>query len=259
MDKNKPDTFSKNLQRDHFLSPAYPDVRIFLSRVIEEIVLKYPVDGIHLDYIRYPSIDSGFEPHAREKFRKTFDIDPVDLFDRSEFDGSSPDGARKNHLKSEWYRWRAQQLTELLGEIRKVQETRSPGTILSVAVIPDILKAFESYGQNWVTWANEGIVDLVVTMSYSPNKKVVLSQAKKARKAVRSGLLFVGVAAYNQPIGDVLECVRELKTIDIDGFSLFSYNTLLEEPANFTLIRETLLPDQIEIRVHTDSVSSPGD
>lgn len=38
-----------------FLDPAVLEVRTELRRFILELVLRYPVDGVHLDYIRYPS------------------------------------------------------------------------------------------------------------------------------------------------------------------------------------------------------------
>lgn len=37
-----------------FLDPARMEVRTELRRFILEIALRYPVDGVHLDYIRYP-------------------------------------------------------------------------------------------------------------------------------------------------------------------------------------------------------------
>jgi uncharacterized lipoprotein YddW (UPF0748 family) len=39
----------------YFLDPANPDVRRFLSALIDEVVTRYPVDGFQLDYIRYPA------------------------------------------------------------------------------------------------------------------------------------------------------------------------------------------------------------
>jgi len=34
------------------LNPCYPEVRRYLTDVVEEIASRYPVDGLHLDYIR---------------------------------------------------------------------------------------------------------------------------------------------------------------------------------------------------------------
>ena len=44
-----------------FLDPARMEVRTELRRFVLDLALRYPVDGIHLDYIRYPS---GWAPPA---------------------------------------------------------------------------------------------------------------------------------------------------------------------------------------------------
>lgn len=44
-----------------FLDPARMEVRTELRRFVLEVALRYPVDGIHLDYIRYPS---GWTPEG---------------------------------------------------------------------------------------------------------------------------------------------------------------------------------------------------
>jgi len=63
----------------YFLDPANPDVRRFLHSLLTEIVTHYNVDGINLDYIRYPasytlqtpgylSSTWGYTPIARKRF-----------------------------------------------------------------------------------------------------------------------------------------------------------------------------------------------
>lgn len=46
-----------------FLDPRRPEVRTRLRRYVLEVATRYPVDGIHLDYIRYPS---GWKPAGGE-------------------------------------------------------------------------------------------------------------------------------------------------------------------------------------------------
>ncbi|MCA1595477.1 MAG: family 10 glycosylhydrolase, partial [Chloroflexi bacterium] len=43
-----------------FLNPGIPAVRQYTVRVCEDLVRQYDVDGIHLDYIRYPSPTLGY-------------------------------------------------------------------------------------------------------------------------------------------------------------------------------------------------------
>jgi uncharacterized lipoprotein YddW (UPF0748 family) len=44
-----------------FLDPAQMEVRTELRRFVLELALRYPVEGVHLDYIRYPS---GWAPES---------------------------------------------------------------------------------------------------------------------------------------------------------------------------------------------------
>jgi uncharacterized lipoprotein YddW (UPF0748 family) len=39
----------------YFVSPAIPAMRRHMARVVRELVEAYPIDGIHLDYLRYPN------------------------------------------------------------------------------------------------------------------------------------------------------------------------------------------------------------
>lgn len=48
--------FDQNTKKA-FLDPANPEVRRYLMALLEEIVTRYAVDGIQLDYIRYPFQD----------------------------------------------------------------------------------------------------------------------------------------------------------------------------------------------------------
>ena len=51
-------------QANGFSTREIPEVRDYLVGVVDEIVTKYDVDGIHLDYVRYPD-DARRFPDAR--------------------------------------------------------------------------------------------------------------------------------------------------------------------------------------------------
>ncbi len=70
-----------------FLDPANPQVRTFLTKLILEIETNYDIDGLNLDYIRYPASypegrthflasNWGYTPYARNTF-KTIITDEV--------------------------------------------------------------------------------------------------------------------------------------------------------------------------------------
>ena len=47
---------------DMWMDPGIPEAREYTIRVMEDLVRRYPIDGIHFDYIRYP--DRGFVDDA---------------------------------------------------------------------------------------------------------------------------------------------------------------------------------------------------
>ncbi|NJN62559.1 MAG: family 10 glycosylhydrolase [Coleofasciculaceae cyanobacterium RL_1_1] len=71
--------------RKTFLDPANPEARWFVIRQLDEIVNNYDVDGIQLDYIRYPFQDPGAErtygygSAGREQFEALTGVDPLTI------------------------------------------------------------------------------------------------------------------------------------------------------------------------------------
>jgi uncharacterized lipoprotein YddW (UPF0748 family) len=67
--------FDKN-----FISPANPEVNPYLLSVMKDL-LAYDIDGIHLDYIRYPGGAFDYSDAARKAFKAEKGFDPQDLLD----------------------------------------------------------------------------------------------------------------------------------------------------------------------------------
>lgn len=61
--------------RGEWLNLAHPEARRFIQDLVREIIRNYPVDGIHLDYIRYPGLDWGFDDYSTAAFIKKYDAD----------------------------------------------------------------------------------------------------------------------------------------------------------------------------------------
>ncbi|MCX7009374.1 MAG: family 10 glycosylhydrolase, partial [Kiritimatiellaeota bacterium] len=53
-----------------WLSPHHPDNVEMLLKAYEEVAQRYPIDGLHLDYIRYSDHSVDFSPVARAAFEK---------------------------------------------------------------------------------------------------------------------------------------------------------------------------------------------
>jgi len=60
-----------------FASPGSAAMRAHMTRVVRELVTGYPVDGIHLDYIRYPNRTLSYDPQDRAAFAVKWGVDPA--------------------------------------------------------------------------------------------------------------------------------------------------------------------------------------
>ena len=54
-----------------WLDLSQEEVRTFWCDIISEIILNYNVDGVHLDYIRYPGRGWGYNPEFLNEYQKT--------------------------------------------------------------------------------------------------------------------------------------------------------------------------------------------
>ena len=70
-----------------YTSPLHPAAQDHTAAVIGEIAAKYPVDGIHLDYVRFPNEDFDYSPRRWNSSRSAIAPDLSDS-ERREADGS---------------------------------------------------------------------------------------------------------------------------------------------------------------------------
>ena len=71
------DSIKANFHGMRYLSPGLESVRNYLSRVVTEVIVSYNVDGVHLDYIRYPGREYDFHAVVRNEFSDLYDVDPI--------------------------------------------------------------------------------------------------------------------------------------------------------------------------------------
>jgi len=140
-----------------FLDPGIPEVREYTLKVLTEIVKKYDIDGIMLDYIRYPGREWGYSDIAVARFNKQYNRT------------GKPDP--KDPL---WAKWRREQVTQMVRDIYRMVEKIKPRVKVCAATIPwgdcpsDFTKtdAYATVFQDWRRWMQEGILDANMPMNY---------------------------------------------------------------------------------------------
>ncbi len=207
------------------LDPGVPEVRDFLVQVCRELVENYPVDGLHLDYIRYAGLRYGFHPQVRQHFKAQYGVDPVDV-ERRRFTAG---GAQQALL---WDDFRRQQITDLVEAIYREVKSAKPQLPVSASVTAHYQVARDNHFQDWQHWLERGIIDFVVPLAYDLDPSVVYYRLEEVVAHWGPGKISAGVRAYE--LGEDPQLLRELVQAARDAgcqrILLFSYNSIAEEP-----------------------------
>jgi len=142
---------------EKWLDPGVPGVCDHLVEICKEIVTCYDVDGLNLDYIRYPEGGYGYNPIALDRFKRRTKRTDIPM----------PEDP-------EWQSWQREQITNLVRRIHVETKMIKPGLRLSVCSIvrgnPDKPREkqdfYTSVMQDWPSWCQEGIVDINLPMNY---------------------------------------------------------------------------------------------
>jgi len=213
-----------------FINPVLPEVRAHLRGIVAELC-QYEVDGIHLDYIRYPH---DYHLVARQRYPDASDeeimrhadysYDPASqaaLFDRYGWDVSS----------RQITKFRCDSVTRVVRDVSYVMQTQKPGRcLLTASVMGNPVEGKAHAYQDSGAWARQGLVDWVVQMNYGTTSfDRYLRAMKKAtgRRKFRSSVV-VGINCKNDT-DEILAQLDKVRESSSRGFALFSYSFLFDE------------------------------
>lgn len=104
-----------------FLNPVYPEVRELVMSVCEEIVRKYDVDGLVLDYCRYQNANSDFSEASKKAFEEYAGVKctnfPYDIYYYPEGETDKGEYKPSTHY-NKWIEWRSSVIQGYVKEIR---------------------------------------------------------------------------------------------------------------------------------------------
>ncbi len=206
-----------------WLCPTDPRNQEQLLAVATEIVLRYPVQGLQLDYFRYDDTDTCVCPRCRAEFEKATGV-KVDEW---------PQDLAAGPLRARFLQWRQGVLTDLLRALRAQLKAVRPQVRLSVATFPNWRTTADESGQTPAAWAKEGLVDFLCPMDYTDNLQrfqgYIQDQTAQLAGAVP---LAVGIGAFadNCPFGSPQQLADQIQAVrkqGAAGFVVFNYNPRL--------------------------------
>lgn len=200
--------------------------------IVTDLVDRYRVDGIHLDYIRYPNETFDYSAATLKAFRS--DVRRrLSSKDRHRYEARLTDNPfiYPDAFPKAFADFRRAGLTTLLSAIRNAMAARRPGLQLTAAVYPDPPAASAQKFQDWPMWLTKGLIDVACPMAYAAVAPRFLEQLQAARHGANGHPVWAGIGAYRLSAEQTVENIRTAWRLGIDGIILFSYDSLIDSPA----------------------------
>jgi uncharacterized lipoprotein YddW (UPF0748 family) len=214
-----------------YTSPSHPAVQERVHGVWMDLATRYDLDGIHFDYIRYPSSEYDYSIGGLERFRtwvrgrlpepRFAELDAA--YERDLFAFTDGEAAL-------WAEFRREQVTRLVTRIRADVKAIKPRLTVSAAVIADPDVAYADRFQDWQTWLREGWIDVAVPMAYTPDAHRFEGLVRAARRAAPSPeRVWAGIGAYMTTPQGTVEMIDIARAEDAGGIAIFSYDWAVGE------------------------------
>ncbi len=210
-----------------FLSPVHKGSVEHTTKVIGDIASRYEIDGIHLDYIRFPNDEFDYSADVLEEFRSVV-LKDVPGSDRREYSKR----ARGRPLfytemfPQRWQEFRRARLTALLTKIRSTVKSRRPRAMLSAAVFPDAADATNRRFQDWGSWLAAGLLDAICPMAYTTDPTLFRVQIASVERLAGPRPVWAGIGAYQLSPSATIDNIRAARQLGAEGIILFSYDNL---------------------------------
>lgn len=192
-------------QAFELLRPAFRD---FMVTMILDVVRRYDVDGINLDYIR--TMGRTRSHYAREQYRLRFGRELL-----ADIPVSNPRGALEPHLQA----FLDEAVEDIVRRVSQGARQLKPDLVISVDGHP--VPAFfppSNEGRQEIRWANAGLIDVIYSMNYEADLDLDGIELAAARLIDPDRLrVIVGnfdrvdgatVARGPQALADLVEVVR---------------------------------------------------
>ncbi|MGK7888953.1 MAG: glycoside hydrolase family 10 protein [Leptolyngbyaceae cyanobacterium] len=219
-----------------WLNPLHPEVQRLIVGMITEVVQRYEVDGIQLDDHFGMPVELGYDPYTVAHYRDTHggQDPPTDVNDPA------------------WVQWRADIVTQLMGQIVTAVRAINPDCHISLSPNPQPF-ARDKFLQDWEQWQRLGYLDDLIIQVYRGGMESFeaeldrpLLQALKGQLPISIGIL---TGLRNRPTDDELiaQQVQASRDRAFSGVSFFFYESLGDRDTLFQRLFPTPAsrPDEV--------------
>lgn len=260
-----------------FIDPSNPQVRDFLAGYYEEILSKYDLDGINLDYIRYPvqnfyaksdiagtpidetkvPRDHGYSEFAAKKFLAEQGVPESSqnlAYLKRQLDKSKTIPESKvDALHAKWIEFKTRQVNEFVEQISKMvkkleierkkevnkDKYSETNIIVSTAVFADADVSTKK-NQDWNYWVQQGLIEVATPMAYYTNANTVTQKIQAmVNKINKVSFNYGGIAPYFMGLNPYEEVIQALSSIKGGAFGtvIFDSKTFMNSPEAVKLLQ----------------------
>ena len=212
----------KKLKGNWYLDPGHPGTAVYLASLAREIATRYEVDGIHLDYIRYPDEEGRFP-------------------DNDTYARYAPRGVSLRE-------WRFENISRIVNAVHCAVKEVNDGIMVSTAPLgryaslPGYKTAHWScmggVSQDAVAWLRQGDNDFVVPMMYYAGENYHPYLVDWVKRTENMGYVVAGLGAYrleknegDWPLREIEEQIKASRVYGAGGQAFFRLRQLLRFPA----------------------------
>ncbi|MBN2410954.1 family 10 glycosylhydrolase [candidate division KSB1 bacterium] len=188
-----------------WLSPTHPEVQEYLLKVCAEIYRNYDIDGLHLDYIRFPGTGYSYDPLSLRLFKVQTGFSPAEQ-------------------PFSWSNWRREAINSFISTLYNALKNHNPDIILSASVVGDYYRGSRVLLQDSHGWLARGIIDVIYPMIYTTDNVLYKRELLEHLYNAHNRHVYPGIKCENS---DQLKSQLVLASeLECPGVAVFSYSLL---------------------------------
>lgn len=207
-----------------FLDMGVPDVENYTSNVIMEMVNNYPIDGLIVDYIRYPGTTWGYNSIAISRYNSEFGL-----------------SGNPTYTDTQWSNWRRQQITNMVKRIYLDAKTAKPALKVGASVWNTASSGNSGYFQNWDSWMSGHILDYCTPMNYTTTNTTFDTNADDSYTRMYGRHIYMAQGAYLNRINTSMWQLNDVASIGFPGAVPYSYAVTNSGTVNRTSFQNSLV------------------
>ncbi len=212
---------------DHYVivNPLVPAVQEHIVAVCRDIVQRYTVDGIHMDYVRFVS-DTMKDPAAFPG-----DAESLAMLAKRLGRGVPVDAAGKiapDADKAAFRDMKREAITTIVRRIKSEAVGSRAGVVLTAAVWRRPELASDSYLQDAADWLRDGLIDRAMPMIYTAKIEQYESDLSAWLSAGGGGAITPGIANYLHTPDETTAQITYSVKAGTSGSAVFAYSSLFE-------------------------------